>query len=95
MKRYVDGWVEFADKRKAKRCALMIHGLPMDPNKRGMLHYDLWNVKYLKGFKWSMLAEKKAHERQVRMRYRGGNDNIISHFSKFVLVYFKQYFHQF
>jgi len=34
--------------------------------KRSYYHDDIWNIKYLKGFKWHHLTEQNAYERQVR-----------------------------
>jgi ESF2/ABP1 family protein len=34
--------------------------------KRSFYHDDMWNLKYLKGFKWDHLTEKFAYERRVR-----------------------------
>jgi ESF2/ABP1 family protein len=63
-KRYTEGWIEFSLKRDAKAIALGLHMTPME--KRGTHADDLWNVRYLKGFKWDMLTEKVAYERRVR-----------------------------
>jgi hypothetical protein len=36
-------------------------------NHKGSVNYDdVWNIKYLRGFKWSHLTEKVAYERRVR-----------------------------
>uniref|UniRef100_A0A2K5I9J4 Activator of basal transcription 1 n=1 Tax=Colobus angolensis palliatus TaxID=336983 RepID=A0A2K5I9J4_COLAP len=50
-KDYSEGWVEFRDKRIARRSPF---------------RYDLWNLKYLPRFTWSHLSEHLAFERQVR-----------------------------
>lgn len=34
--------------------------------KRNFYHDDMWNLKYLKGFRWDHLTEKFAYERRVR-----------------------------
>lgn len=34
--------------------------------KRNYYHDDIWNIKYLKKFKWDHLTEKVAYERRVR-----------------------------
>lgn len=65
-KRYVEGWVEFESKSIAKRVAQALHQQPITNYKRSHFYGDLWNVKYLKGFKWSHLTEKVAYERRVR-----------------------------
>lgn len=34
--------------------------------KRNYYHDDMWNLKYLRKFKWDHLTEKVAYERRVR-----------------------------
>jgi ESF2/ABP1 family protein len=65
-KRYVEGWVEFADKKVAKRVAAALHQHPISSIKRNPHYGDLWNLKYLSKFQWSHLTEKVAYERRVR-----------------------------
>lgn len=59
--RYTEGWIEFADRKVARRVAAALHQTPM-AKKSG----DLWNLKYLKHFRWDLLTEKVAYERRVR-----------------------------
>ncbi|KAF6073802.1 activator of basal transcription 1 [Phyllostomus discolor] len=65
-KDYTEGWVEFRDKRVAKRVAASLHNTPMGSRRRSPFRYDLWNLKYLHRFTWSHLSEHLAFERQVR-----------------------------
>ena len=65
-KRYEGGWVEFLDKRKAKRAALLLHGAPMAAKKRNKFANDLWQMKYLKGVKWEDLRLQHMHEKEMR-----------------------------
>lgn len=65
-KDYTEGWVEFRDKRVAKRVAASLHSTPMGARRRSPFRYDLWNLKYLHRFTWSHLSEHLAFERQVR-----------------------------
>ncbi|XP_006872840.1 PREDICTED: activator of basal transcription 1 [Chrysochloris asiatica] len=65
-KDYTEGWVEFRDKRVAKRVAASLHNTPMGARRRSPFRYDLWNLKYLHRFTWSHLSEHLAFERQVR-----------------------------
>jgi len=65
-KRYVEGWVEFASKKIAKRVAASLNATPMTNDKRSHHHGDLWMLKYLSKFQWSHLTEKVAYERRVR-----------------------------
>ncbi|KAG8507257.1 Activator of basal transcription 1 [Galemys pyrenaicus] len=65
-KDYTEGWVEFRDKRVAKKVAASLHNTPMGSRRRSPFRYDLWNLKYLHRFTWSHLSEHLAFERQVR-----------------------------
>jgi len=65
-KRYTEGWVEFESKKVAKLVGETLN-MSKITNHKGSIHYDdIWNVKYLRGFKWSHLTEKVAYERRVR-----------------------------
>lgn len=44
-KDYTEGWVEFRDKRVAKRVAVSLHNTPMGSRRRSPFRYDLWNLK--------------------------------------------------
>lgn len=50
-KQFVEGWVEFASSRVAKRVAESLNNTRMGGKKRDYYHDDVWNLKYLKGFK--------------------------------------------
>ena len=63
-KRYVEGWIEFASKKIAKSVAASLNNTPI--GGRGFYSEDVWNLKYLSGFKWEHLTEKRAYERRVR-----------------------------
>ncbi|KAJ3143176.1 RNA-binding ATPase activator esf2 [Irineochytrium annulatum] len=68
---YTEGWVEFEDKRQARRVAEMLNTRPMGEvaGKRGGRSWfkeDLWSIKYLPRFKWGMLTEQIAYEKAVR-----------------------------
>lgn len=65
-KRYIEGWIEFASKRKAKHIAASLNLTPISNQKRNPHYGTLWNLKYLHKFKWSHLTEKVAYERRVR-----------------------------
>eukprot|EP00250_Pteridium_aquilinum_P007810 c17456_g1_i1 orf=115-900(+) len=65
-KNFTEGWVEFADKREAKKVAKMLNGEPMGGKKRSAYYYDLWNMKYLRKFKWDSLTEEIAYRNAVR-----------------------------
>ncbi|KAI9652786.1 MAG: RNA-binding ATPase activator esf2 [Alyxoria varia] len=68
---FVDGWVEFLRKRDAKVIAETLNTNIIGGKKGGFYHDDVWNIKYLKGFKWHHLTEQIANEnaeRAARMR---------------------------
>lgn len=63
---FVDGWVEFLDKDIAKSVAISLNNTPVESKKRSMYHDDMWNMKYMKGLKWTHITEKMARERASR-----------------------------
>ncbi|KAE9612569.1 putative RNA recognition motif domain-containing protein [Lupinus albus] len=63
---FTEGWVEFTNKRVAKRVAEMLNGEQMGGKKRSSFHYDLWNIKYLSKFKWDDLTDELAFKKAVR-----------------------------
>lgn len=70
MDSYSEGWVEFKDKRVAKRVANMLNGEKIGGKKRSAFYYDLWNIKYLSKFKWDDLTGEiafKNAEREQKM----------------------------
>jgi len=70
-KQFTDGWVEFASKRDAKIVAETLNAHIIGGKKGGWYHDDVWNIKYLKGFKWRHLTEQinaENAERAARMR---------------------------
>uniref|UniRef100_A0A7S2XZV6 RRM domain-containing protein n=1 Tax=Fibrocapsa japonica TaxID=94617 RepID=A0A7S2XZV6_9STRA len=64
-KKYVEGWVEFSDKRVARDVAASLNNTQIGGKKRDFYREDMWNIKYLKHFKWRHLTEKIAYERRV------------------------------
>ncbi|XP_069040365.1 activator of basal transcription 1 [Lepisosteus oculatus] len=67
-KSFVEGWVEFKDKRVAKRVAASLNSTPMAARKRSRFHDDLWCMKYLHRFQWCHLSERLAYEQTVRQQ---------------------------
>ncbi|MCJ1447663.1 MAG: RNA-binding ATPase activator esf2 [Stictis urceolatum] len=63
---FVDGWVEFASKTKAKIVAETLNGNIIGGKKGSWYHDDIWNMKYLRGFKWNDLMEQVQNEERVR-----------------------------
>ncbi|KAK5746172.1 hypothetical protein LTR17_000906 [Elasticomyces elasticus] len=66
-KSFTDGWVEFASKTEAKNAAQLLNGNIMGGKKGGFYRDDMWNVKYLSGFKWKDLTEQIANENAERV----------------------------
>lgn len=68
---FTDGWVEFISKKEAKITVETLNTHIIGGKKGGYYYDDVWNLKYLKGFKWRHLTEQIAHEnaeRAARMR---------------------------
>jgi ESF2/ABP1 family protein len=65
-KSFTDGWVEFVRKREAKGAVERLNGNVIGGRKGGFYHDDLWNLKYLRGFKWEHLTEQIRHENAER-----------------------------
>ncbi|KAF4554793.1 Pre-rRNA-processing protein ESF2-like protein [Elsinoe fawcettii] len=68
---YVDGWVEFLSKKDAKMVASVLNGNIIGGKKGNYYHDDMWNIKYLTGFKWDDLTEqiqRENKEREARLR---------------------------
>lgn len=63
---FTDGWVEFLHKRDAKLVAETLNASIIGGKKGGWYHDDVWNIKYLKGFKWHHLTEQIANENAER-----------------------------
>ncbi|KAL6118989.1 abt1 [Pungitius sinensis] len=62
---FTEGWVEFRDKRVAKKVAASLHNSPMGTKKRQRFYSDLWSIKYLHRFQWTHLSERLAYEQTV------------------------------
>jgi ESF2/ABP1 family protein len=68
---FTDGWIEFVSKREAKIAVETLNTTIIGGKKGRYYHDDVWNLKYLKGFKWKHLTEQIANEnaeRAARMR---------------------------
>jgi len=62
---FIEGWVEFKDKRVARSVAGMLNAQPVGGKKGTRWRDDVWTMKYLPKFKWNMLTEQIAHEAAV------------------------------
>lgn len=70
-KMYTEGWVEFIKKKDAKAVCDLLNARIIGGKKGNYYHDDIWNLLYLKGFKWHNLTEQIAAEdaeRASRMR---------------------------
>lgn len=60
-KKYVEGWVEFWNKKDVKCVVEMLYGWEVGGKCRSVYYYDLWNIKYLLKFKWDNLTEEMEY----------------------------------
>ena len=74
--KFVEGWVEFVNKKDAKTCASQLNGRIVGGKKSGKYRDFMWNMKYLHGFKWPQLLEMMNYEKHLR------NDKLKSEFTK-------------
>ena len=72
---YSEGWIEFASKKTAKRCAETLNATTVGGRKGGFYHDDVWNMKYLRGVGWddlmAQVREERREEEVRRMEERG------------------------
>lgn len=57
-KHYIEGWIEFEDKKVAKRVVEMLNAQRIGVKKSDFLYDDLWCLRYLPKFKWHHLTEQ-------------------------------------
>lgn len=55
---FVEGWIEFKDRRVARSVAGMLNAQPIGGKKGTRWRDDVWTMKYLPKFKWNMLTEQ-------------------------------------
>ncbi|OAA61521.1 U3 snoRNP-associated protein Esf2 [Cordyceps fumosorosea ARSEF 2679] len=68
---YTEGWVEFINKKDAKDACALLNARTVGGKKGSYYRDDLWNLLYLRGFKWRDLTGQIAAEdaeRASRMR---------------------------
>jgi ESF2/ABP1 family protein len=63
---YTDGWVEYVNKVDAKHACELLNARIIGGKKGTYYHDDVWNLLYLKGFKWHNLTEQIAAENAAR-----------------------------
>lgn len=65
-KNFVEGWVEFIDKKKARYCAEILNNTQIGGKRRSSHYSDLWMLKYLPKFKWEHLLEEIEFQKAIR-----------------------------
>ncbi|KHN98096.1 Pre-rRNA-processing protein ESF2 [Metarhizium album ARSEF 1941] len=68
---FTEGWLEFVKKKEAKAACELLNGHNIGGKKGSFFRDDIWNLVYLKGFKWHNLTEQittENAERTSRMR---------------------------
>ncbi|KAI8899340.1 hypothetical protein BC833DRAFT_524853 [Globomyces pollinis-pini] len=63
---FVEGWIEFEDKKIARQVATLLNNTNIGGKKRDYYYDDIWNIKYLPKFKWNNLTEQLAYEMKVK-----------------------------
>lgn len=67
--KFVDGWIEFHEKKRAKRCADLLNGQQIGGKKRkNAYREDVWCIKYLHKFKWDDIKAQERYDFQVRKK---------------------------
>lgn len=54
---FIEGWVEFKDKKVAKALAEHLNMKNIGGKRQSKYYHDMWNIKYLPKFKWHHLTE--------------------------------------
>lgn len=60
---FVEGWVEFKDKKIARAVAELLNAQPIGGKKGNRWRDDVWTMKYLPKFKWHMLTDQVGEYR--------------------------------
>ena len=63
---YTDGWVEFVHKKDAKHACELLNAKIIGGKKGSYYHDDVWNLRYLRGFKWDHLTAQISEENAER-----------------------------
>lgn len=63
---FTDGWVEFVNKVDAKHACELLNARIIGGKKGSYYHDDVWNLLYLKGFKWNNLTAQISEENAER-----------------------------
>ncbi|EGC29522.1 hypothetical protein DICPUDRAFT_42748 [Dictyostelium purpureum] len=63
---FKEGWVEFNDKKTARKTATILNNQAMGGKSRDIHKDCLWNLRYLPKFKWHHLQDKLISQRMER-----------------------------
>ncbi len=58
--------MEFKRKRDAKAVAARLNNTQCGGKRKNPWYSELWNIKYLKKFRWTHLNERMAYEQELR-----------------------------
>ena len=58
--------MEFKKRRVAKKVAEELNNSQVGGKRRNPWYSELWNIKYLKKFRWTHLNERLAYEQEIR-----------------------------
>jgi len=82
---YTEGWIEFASKKTARRCAETLNAQVIGGKKGGFYHDDVWNMKYLRGMRWEeLMAGVREEKREMEGRRDEERRNITRETKRFV-----------
>lgn len=62
---FIEGWVEFKDKKVAKALAEHLNMKQIGGKRSNEYYNEMWNIKYLPKFKWHHLTEHRGKTRCV------------------------------
>jgi len=65
---FTEGWVEFKNKKVAKKVAVCLNNTQVGGKRRYEYYDSLWNIKYLHRFRWVHLNERLAYEKAVHQQ---------------------------
>lgn len=57
---FIEGWVEFKDKKVAKALAEHLNMKEIGGKRKSEFYHETWNIKYLPKFKWHRLTEHRG-----------------------------------
>lgn len=82
---YTEGWIEFASKKTARRCAETLNAQVIGGKKGGFYHDDVWNMKYLRGMRWEeLMAGVREEKREMEGRRDEERRSIMRDTKRFV-----------